>query len=85
MGTTFNCVCNKKKWVLFPFSPLLLWNSKNYNKSVGTFQTGIFRNSNSILHKHGKYPLHTYCGGTRLCIRSSLLCELVSLRVAITN
>ena len=28
------------------------------------------------------YPLHTWCGGTRLCIRSSLLCEPVSLRVA---
>ena len=27
------------------------------------------------------YPLHTLCGGTRLCIRSSLLCEPVSLRV----
>ena len=28
-----------------------------------------------------KYPLHTQCGGTKLCIRSSLLCEPVSLRV----
>ena len=31
------------------------------------------------------YPLHTYCGGARLCIRSSLLCEPVSLRVAIVT
>ena len=29
------------------------------------------------------YPLHTQCVGTRLRIRSSLLCESVSLRVAI--
>ena len=29
--------------------------------------------------------VHTYCGGTRLCIRSSLLCEPVSQRVAIAT
>ena len=31
------------------------------------------------------YPLHTQCDGTRLCIRSSLLCEPVSLRVVIAT
>jgi hypothetical protein len=30
-----------KNWMLFSFSPLLLWNSKSYNKSVGILQTGM--------------------------------------------
>ena len=33
------------KWALVPFNPPFLWNSKSYNKSFGTIQTGIFRNS----------------------------------------
>jgi hypothetical protein len=33
------------KWALVPFNPPFLWNSKSYNKSFGTLQTGIFRNS----------------------------------------
>jgi hypothetical protein len=32
-----------------------------------------------------KNALHTECVGTRLCIRSSLLCEPVSLRVEIAT
>ena len=32
-----------------------------------------------------KYPLHTQCVGTIRCIRSSLLCKPVSLRVAIAT
>ena len=43
---------NKKKCVV-PFSLLLLWNSKSYNRSVGTLQTGIFRNSfENIAYKY---------------------------------
>ena len=47
-----------------------------------------FQNEISIvisLAKWNTYPLHTYCGGTRLCIRSSLLCEPVSLHVVIAT
>jgi hypothetical protein len=32
-----------------------------------------------------RYPLHIECGGTKLCSRSSLLCEPVSLRVAVNS
>ena len=47
--------------MLFPFSPLLLWNSKSYNKSVGTCQTGIFKNSieNTAYKYDFKIELHS--------------------------
>ena len=40
------------KWALVPFNPPFLWNSKSYNKSFGTLQTGIFRIQLKILHKN---------------------------------
>jgi hypothetical protein len=43
---------NKKK-IVVPFSCLLLWNSKSYNRCVVTLQTGIFRNSfEDTAHKY---------------------------------
>ena len=42
----------------------------------------VIKCSYSLAIFRGKYPLHTYCVGTRLCRMSSLLCETVSLRVA---
>ena len=49
------------KWALVPFNPPFLWNSKSYNKSVGTCQTGIFKNSieNTAYKYDFKIKLHS--------------------------
>ena len=50
-----------------------------------TVMRALYQRCLNFISPNYIYPLHIQCGGTRLCIRLSLLCEPVSLRVAIAT